>query len=422
MKLELLKNRFLYLNEIAPIPKGINEISFEQQKEALKLQINDAWKVIYEYLGKNKLLSDDVFLQNHYFMYFKYDVDTSSKCTSLLLSEEFTITGILTHTFYLGKIEEYVKSISESVVAWFNIKNPEYNYPVSNSHLNLHTDIATWLVKLDRLPFSPFSTCLMAWMVKGVNNKDLLEIIQLMERYTFLVFKVSRCGSHTGKNLFYARAEKICDGTVNLAAFKRELIASTTRNIIATPVRNNRTLIDSFVLYIQRLFNQQINPRQAAAMPDGFSSWDGLRYFLFEYELFLQEDQPEKITWEDFKQLEHIFSAPTMPDWMNVFGKFSTDRQIKLCHSLGNLLYMNKKTQPSPLVDFEGKKLDNTDKKTTRGYTVSSASYSEIEVANNQDWTEAEILARGIEMLTFMEIRWDITIGNDVIKQQVLFL
>ncbi|EBF6065401.1 DUF262 domain-containing protein [Campylobacter lari] len=62
--LELLKNRLIYLST-----------KFEDEdKFSLRRKINECWKKIYEYLGKNKLqpLNDDVFLKNHWIMYFKY--------------------------------------------------------------------------------------------------------------------------------------------------------------------------------------------------------------------------------------------------------------------------------------------------------------------------------------------------------------
>lgn len=344
---------------------------------------------------------DDEFLQNHYFMYFEYDTDTASGCTSLLLSEKFTITKILNQKLSLDDIEEYVESISKSVVVWFNIKNPEYKYP--NSNFNLDNDIAYWLVKLNRLPFPAFNTCLMALMVKEVSKGNILKVIKLMEKYTFLVFKISQHKGGTGKNVFYRMAGEIYHERTNFNKFTNELIANTQKWTIE-PMKGFKTKID-------QLFTNNNG---------GFSAWDALRYFLFEYELFLQ-NQSEKIRWEDFKELEHIFSSPAMPSWQSTFGNYPPNKQTKLCHSLGNLLYVNRTTKPIATADFKGKKLDNTNLKIAKGYTISSASYSEIEVANNQDWTETEILARGVKMLTFMEERWGITIGDDATKKEYYF-
>jgi hypothetical protein len=48
----------------------------------------------------------------------------------------------------------------------------------------------------------------------------------------------------------------------------------------------------------------------------------------------------------------------------------------------------------------------------TGGYRMGS--YSEIEVAEEADWTAAAILKRGLRMLEFMEARWSINLGTRV--------
>ena len=61
--LELLKNRLIYLSTLLSVDDEI--------KNRLRKDINETWKTIYEYLGKNKdkPLDDDKFLFNHWIMY-----------------------------------------------------------------------------------------------------------------------------------------------------------------------------------------------------------------------------------------------------------------------------------------------------------------------------------------------------------------
>jgi hypothetical protein len=49
-----------------------------------------------------------------------------------------------------------------------------------------------------------------------------------------------------------------------------------------------------------------------------------------------------------------------------------------------------------------------------------NGSYSEIAVARQPDWTPDDIIARGLEMLRFMEQRWNISLGSDADKQTLL--
>ncbi len=56
-KLELLKNRLIYLSTLLK--------DDEDDKRKLRKDINEAWKTVYKYLGKNekKLLDDDSFFR-----------------------------------------------------------------------------------------------------------------------------------------------------------------------------------------------------------------------------------------------------------------------------------------------------------------------------------------------------------------------
>ena len=65
--LELLKNRLIYLSTLFK--------DSEDAKKTVRNNINDTWKEIYGYLGKNKSrpLSDDSFLSDHWTIYFGYN-------------------------------------------------------------------------------------------------------------------------------------------------------------------------------------------------------------------------------------------------------------------------------------------------------------------------------------------------------------
>ncbi len=75
--LELLKNRLIYLATM---------LDDEKQITGLRKDINESWKTIYEYLGKNKesKLEDDDFLRDHWVMYFKYNRSESESYANFL--------------------------------------------------------------------------------------------------------------------------------------------------------------------------------------------------------------------------------------------------------------------------------------------------------------------------------------------------
>lgn len=79
--LELLKNRLIYLSTL------LNDD--DDTKRRLRNDINETWKTIYEYLGKNKdnPLDDDYFLLNHWIMYYTYDRSQSDAYAEFLLKK-----------------------------------------------------------------------------------------------------------------------------------------------------------------------------------------------------------------------------------------------------------------------------------------------------------------------------------------------
>ena len=83
--LELLKNRLIYLTTLLP-----NNDNSETSR--LREDINNAWKTIYEYLGKNtkSIISDDKFLKDHWIMYFTYDRGVANVEREFLLNKYFT--------------------------------------------------------------------------------------------------------------------------------------------------------------------------------------------------------------------------------------------------------------------------------------------------------------------------------------------
>ena len=96
--LELLKNRLIYLSTL------LHED--DETKGRLRTDINETWKTIYEYLGKNKdnPLDDDDFLFNHWIMYFTYDRSQSDVYAEFLLKKKFTAKNVLSGNISIKEI------------------------------------------------------------------------------------------------------------------------------------------------------------------------------------------------------------------------------------------------------------------------------------------------------------------------------
>ncbi len=175
--------------------------------------------------------------------------------------------------------------------------------------------------------------------------------------------------------------------------------------------------LDKFSNYIKEQYEKN----------EGFYSWNGLRYFLFEYELYLQNkaNGNQKITWLDFNKrkkedtIEHIYpQTPKDECWISIFDKYSKKERKILLNSLGNLVLLGQ----SKNSEFQNKSFDFKKKHTNKsGDEVGffNGSYSEIEVSSFSDWTPEEIKNRGKKLLEFMIERWDIDIDgyeNDIFE------
>ena len=151
--LELLKNRLIYLATM---------LYDEKQITGLRKDINESWKTIYEYLGKNKesKLEDDDFLRDHWVMYFKYNRSESESYAKYLLTEKFTTRNILENQIGFEDIRRYVNSLQKIVKYWFWIYNPSFS--------NYNEETKEWLSKLNRLNMGAFAPLLIAVTSKSL--------------------------------------------------------------------------------------------------------------------------------------------------------------------------------------------------------------------------------------------------------------
>jgi hypothetical protein len=89
-----------------------------------------------------------------------------------------------------------------------------------------------------------------------------------------------------------------------------------------------------------------------------------------------------------------------------------------LRNSLGNLLPLSSARNSSfQNICFEEKKAKSENR---LGYKYGC--YSEIEVSEKKAWTALEILERGLALLSFMEERWQLSLGTIQDKAKILSL
>lgn len=399
--LELLKNRLIYLSTLFKENSG---------REKLRVNINDAWKTMYEYLGKNPevMLSDNLFLRNHWTMYFKYTRRKGDDYINFLLDEKFNARNI-THPKFeedrlkIEEISDYVKSLQQSIVYWFYIHNPYHSF---SHHLTDSQKLC--LDRLDRLSFRSFKPLILSAFVSGQSADKITELLIAAERYNFTLFNVSQRRANTGDTEFFGMA--------------RDFLVENPK-----PIDEVINSINDWVTkyYDPKKFLAHIEEKYKLDR-DGFYHWDGIRYFLYEYEQWLTakgKQAVNKLTWERLKAtktqnvtIEHIFpQKPDDPYWLTRFEHLSSEESRYLMHSLGNLLPLSRAKNSSLQKDSFPKKVNNGS-----GVGYYNGSVSENEVAQELDWSPKQIVNRGLDLLKFMESRWKISLGDDEFKKQLL--
>lgn len=444
--LELLKNRLIYLTTLY----SDDELKSDE-RAVLRGKINDAWKEVYYQLGRNKQkpLSDDDFLVAHWIMYFQYTRQKGDDYIRFLLDEKFTPQNIFTkNEVKVGSVveveemrddadeddipevepnekfimraklspkelEDYVGSLKSAAVHWYNTFNP-----INNADLT--TDEKMWLDKLNRIGIAYFRPLVTASFISpGVTTVDRIELFKQIERFIFIAFRLGRAFSTFRNNEFYKTTRQLRSGQLTINEICQFLKTRVEEWLKAETCFEYQT----FKSYIQRLYKNG----------GGFYDWNGLRYFLYEYETELvQQFGNQKIDWiyfvkseKDKVSIEHIYpQTPNNSYWETAFQSFSKIEKGALSGSLGNLLPLsssiNSSLQNDSFPDKKTAKLNSQGEKVRRGY--SDGSHSEIEVAGYQDWNADTILARGLTLLAFMEKRWNIKFADEASKKDLLFL
>jgi len=406
--LELLKNRLIYLSTLLDSDTKITK--------GLRKDINETWKTIYEFLGKNKdnPLDDDDFLRNHWIMYFKYDRKESGSYAKYLLNKKFTAKNTIKGEIKFDDIKNYIDSLSKSVKSWFYLFNVEKS--------NFSDETKEWIQKLNRLGMSAFPPLFMAALTKS-KEEEFLPLLKSAEQFIFLVFRLSQRPSNTKNSHFYRLANE----------FYFNKNGTTLNSVIGNidwMTQGDSGEGDEYVYhgwFTLTKFKNYIDDKYQKG--EGFYSWNGLRYFLFEYELFLQDKTNGniKVKWADFNKrkkedtIEHIYPQTAKDKYWKIgFEEMTKKEKKQLLHSIGNLVLLAKsKNSEFQNKDFNFKKKHTNKEGDEVGFF--NGAYSEIQVSSYEKWHPEEILDRGMKMIEFMENRWGINFEEwEIDKDELL--
>ncbi len=363
--LELLKNRLIYLSTLL-------KDNDDKEKKSLRKDINNAWKTVYEYLGKNpdpkKVLNDDEFLKNHWIMSFRYDRNTSKIYRDFLLNKHFTAEQVSFGEIKHGHIREYAHDIQRAVKAYYYMHNPKDS--------EYSEEMQVWLLKLNQLGFGAFKPLITSMLVHDIEEEQSIKILKFAERFLFVASNIEFRQANYRNATFYHYA----------------------RDCHKSPANFEGILVDNNIPNVNSYFSEDKFCQRVHENDENFYSWKGLRYFLYEYELELKKraDGEMKVQWENVnaESIEHIFPQnPNQGEW-NCFKD-----EKSLLNNIGNLLLLslkkNSKLQNKPFAE--------------KKQTFREGSYSAIKVSECNDWIPESIKDRQKKMFDFMMSRWNLT-------------
>ncbi len=415
--LELLKNRLIYLST------RYSNLS-DNDRQSLRKIVNDSWRSIYHYLGKNENnpLIDDTFLYVHTQMYFfdsnldmRYrqlnragrtgQIQISQEIGAALLDDVFSTRDNPENDAPRKKripakaVKKYAENISNAVVIWFDLNNPTMSSSFTDSE-------KIWADKVRRNSFAMevFAATLMKFYLLKPSKAQSLKMLKAVERCGFLLSLSRQYEARRYIKEMYILAKKLDDAQKLI-----DLIIEVNEKIVKLGKEDWYGL--------ERLGDYR-----------GYYMWEGLRYFMYEYELSLEAEtkiQKHKIDWDQYvsgfatsSTVEHILPQTASDDyWVGHFKGYSPRQQRSLRDSLGNLLPLSRPRNSSLQNASFTHKCDN-DTKICYKY----GSLSEIEVTKQSDWTAQTILERGIRLLEFMENRWKLNLGDNKQKKELLGL
>ena len=340
------------------------------------------------------------------------DVETEIEEDETFFDDEPSST--LRAKLQINEINEYVLSLKSAAKHWYNTFNPENNTDLSEKESIL-------IDRLNRIGIGYFRPLIMSsFCNERVVDTDRIKLLEAMERFIFIAFRLSRAQSNYRNSSYYNSTRELFYGNINI----NDIIIMIDNDLKWTNNEDGTYKYSYFGDFIYRKFKSG---------GTGFYGWNGLRYLLFEYEEELMKMRGvPKISWKNFIKsekdkvsIEHIYpQTATDNSWTSSFSMYSETERKYLTGTLGNLLPLSASINSSLQNDsFKDKKFTKKDFEGNiirNGY--SNGSYSEQEVAENEVWSATEIKERGLKLLKFMEKRWNIKLGSKEDKLELLHI
>lgn len=168
------------------------------------------------------------------------------------------------------EVEDYVNSPKSAAVHWYNTHNP-----VNNSDLT--ADESLWIDRLNRVGmmyFRPLVT--VSFLTQTFDSEQRIKLFSAIERFIFIAFQMGRAKSNYRSFEFYRASKQVREGQTSVENLV-EQINDQLYWYFGTDEENGKKYFQTgdFHNFLLKEFQKE----------KGFYGWNGLRYFLYEYEM-----------------------------------------------------------------------------------------------------------------------------------------
>ena len=390
-KLELLKNRLMYLSTFFP-PTDSHGLQ-------LKNNINKVWKTIYTNLCYgDEQLSDDDYLRAHWVVYGRLDKSNGTAYINDLLSNQFAIDS---GTFFdyikekeYGKayshVNDYINSLSKFSLYWAFVNMPD------SVTINVSSEEKSWICRLSRISNTLYLRAALMVIV-AENDIALVEKINLYSKMELFVFTNKLLAQDRNDlSFFVTSAKRLLNEEVNKAVALKRFAEDIDRHELKVDSSRIITAVEAFKLNVLDKKNYY------------FYDWNGLSYFLYEYNESLKIPNAAEIEWYKLSNtsIEHVLpQTPSNEYWSSVVAKYNEDEIRRITNSLGNLLLLSAGSENSSLKNysFPVKKEMSIE---SRKFAYCDGSRSAREIATEDYWTINQVVERNNRLVQFMYDHW----------------
>jgi hypothetical protein len=383
-ELEKAKNYFLFL--AARLPAG--------HQRALAERINNAWSTIYRLLLETARVSpagEDQFLRAHWLAAID-PVPIRWKGVKSLKTQFARDNYVGNHDLLISEVGTYVESLARAARAYADSLRPSLKAftdfgPLAATARSAHNQLSR------AGTVAVFQPLMIALREQRPHDGDIyLEILDLCQRFAVRTYLIGGYRADAAQTRLYRLAHDVYS-----EAQSPEAVGWSLRQLV-------REYADD--AYVRRsLLDTEAN----------WYRWGALKFFLYEYEIHLLGGARPDIAYSYFdkskreKTIEHVLPQTANSNYWK--ARFNSDQMRRLTNALGNLVLTRDNSSYSNRA-FPQKRGAAGPGIPAKTCYAQAPLAQEQELAQLEDWTPEEIIARQHRLADWALQRWAVDFSD----------